>query len=326
MNPRPVLLLCGCLLAAAPALADGMLIGWDELYETTQVAFLEHDGSRETLHILPKYAGDAAEFAWVVPVPSEPTVTAGDGDVFHQLIWLTQPEYRSRDGFLDCSETYMVADAGNGRVEILEETQVGPYATLVLSADDGAALADMLVDWGYLRPEQETEVRDVLDDYAQRGWYFVAMRVAEPGDEPYYGWYDTVEPVTLDFAATEPVYPLLISRVSAAPQSRVVLYTAADRKLTFPGARTTYANRLTAPELDAVRDRHPALGARLAPGDFLTRLERTYAPSEMTGDLALTAAADQSEFREIVYSGWPVGLGLIGLLLTGLGTRRLRRR
>lgn len=320
---RRILILLAGLLPASLALADGMIIGWRELYEDSQVALLEHRDGRETLHILPKYIGEASEFAWVVPVPAQPEVAASDERLFWDLASLTGPEYRSRDGFLDCSDEIYAVDAGNG-VQILETNDVGPFTTLTLAADDGAALADSLVAWGYLRPEQEDDVRAVLQDYAQRDWFFVAMRVREPADEPYHGYYDSVTPVALTFDAAAPVYPMLISRVSAAPQTDVFLYAIADRRLAFPGARTTYANRLTASELDAVRRTRPAVGALLVSGDWLTKLERTYAPADMTADITLIAAADQTEFRRVVYSGWPLGLGLLGLMLGGLGLRRRR--
>lgn len=321
---RRILILLAGLLPAACALADGMIIGWQELYEESQVALLEHRDGRETLHILPKYIGDASEFAWVVPVPAQPEVAASDERLFWDLASLTGPEYRSRDGFLDCSDAIYAVDAAGNGVQVLETNDVGPFTTLTLAADDGAALADSLVAWGYLRPEQEDDVRAVLQDYAQRDWFFVAMRVREPADEPYHGYYDSVTPVALTFDAAAPVYPMLISRVSAAPQTDVYLYAIADRRLAFPGARTTYANRLTASELDAVRRTRPAVGALLETGDWLTKLERTYAPADMTADITLTAAADQTEFRRVIYSGWPVGVGLLGLMLGGLGLRRRR--
>ncbi|MCB1150193.1 DUF2330 domain-containing protein [bacterium] len=316
--------LLACLLCAATALADGMLIGWDELYESSQTALLEHRDGRETLHILPKYIGAATEFAWVVPVPALPTVAASSEDLFWNLVSLTGPEYRSRDGFLSCNEEYLYADAANGGVDVLETNEVGPFQTLTIAADDGAALADSLVSWGYLRPAQEQDVRDVLQDYVDRDWFFVAMRVREPEDEPYYDYYGRVTPVALSFDAAAPVYPMLISRVSAALRTPLYLYTIADRRLTFPDAATTYANRVTADELGAIRRTYPAVGALLREGEWLTKLERTYAPADMDADIALTAASDQSEFRRVIYSGWPVGLGLMGLMVTGLGLRRRR--
>src|SRR5688572_4225460 len=49
-----------------------------------------------TAHIQIQYAGDAREFGWLLPLPSEPTLELGVDELFTQLIATTQPRYRLR--------------------------------------------------------------------------------------------------------------------------------------------------------------------------------------------------------------------------------------
>jgi hypothetical protein len=317
------------IAAAATALADGGFMPPYpyELYEDTQLAFLRHVDGVENLHILPKFGGDAREFAWIVPTPAVPTVALSAAELFYDLSRLTAPEYRYRDDGWSCSSEDVIYDApAAGGVEVIEDRILGEYQVLVLGADDAAALADSLTAWGYLHEHNVAAVRPLLDDYVDRGWSFTAVRI-DPAliddtfPEHTY-WYGTLQPLQLTFATDEPVYPLKISALSAAASSQVVLYAVADRRLDFPGAETTYANRLTSGELAAIRSRYPSAAPWLAAGDFVTKLERRYTPVQMEADLVLETADTQDEFLRIYYSGVPVTSGLLLALVGWLLWRR----
>jgi hypothetical protein len=331
MRILPVLFLLTVL--ASSAVADGGMIApyQYEIYEDTQLAFLRHFEGMEDLHILPKLRSEARAFAWIVPTPAVPTVALSETQLFNELSWMSQPEYRSRDDGWSCSSSeadYGIAQPADGGVEILEDSILGDYHVLVLGADDAAALADSLTAWGFLHDGNAAALRPLLDDYVERGWSFTAVRI-DPSlfpdkTPPVEYWYGGLQPLRLTFAATEPVYPLKISSISAAGTSRVVLYAAADRRLDFPGATTTYANRLTEAELTAMRGRYPTAAAFFAAGDFVTKLERPYAPAEMDADLVLETADTQGEYLRIHYSGLPVTAGLL-LALAGWMLYRRRR-
>lgn len=318
---------CG---AAAPAAADGMLVPiWNyDIYETEQLAVLRHDAAiaTESLYLLPRFRGDAADFAWIVPTPAEPEVATADVQLFFDLSSMAAAEYRHRDGAWDCNERIYTTGQVAGGVDVIDDSVVGIYRALTVAADDAAALTDSLTAWGYLSDGNQETVLPVLQSYVDRGWYFVLMRIASPEDHAAGDpWYGMLEPIRLTFDAAEPVYPLAISAPSAPPESRVVIYTIADHRLTFPGAQTTYANRITAGELSELRDTHATAGGVLRAGDFVTRLQRVYAPEEMDADLTLARAPNDDELRLIYYSGWPFTTAL--LLGTALWLRwRPRRR
>ena len=321
------------LLTAGAARADGMMVApWGyELFETGQTAVVIHDAASgaETLHVLPGFRSDASDFAWIVPVPALPQVGVSDLDLFRQAIDLTAPVRRSRDSTWGCSEyDYYTGDAlADNGVDVIDDRVVGVYRTLVLGADDASALADSLTAWGFLHAGNAERTLAVLDSYVARSWYFVAMKIDPEAFEDWQTeggyWYGLMEPIRLDFAADEPVYPLEISALSAAPSTEVCLYTITGSRLTFPGATTLYANRVTDGELQEIRDDYPTFGALLHAGDFVTKLRRNYSPDEMTEDLVLAPDDDGGEFHQVFYSGIP----LTAVLLLGTGAwLRLRPR
>lgn len=314
------------------ALADGMYVApWGyEIWEPAQLAFISYDADAgtEELSIMPKFHGDPTDFAWVVPIPALPEVSEADPQLFVELSRLTQPAYRSRDSFWNCEREYLTADYGalEGRdgVEIIDEEVVGIYRTMTLGADDATALMDSLTAWGFLHEGNRDEVEPMIRSYVDRDYYFVTMEVdsasiagwyggygkdrprpAGKAVAPYYS-YPSLQPVTFSFASAEIVYPLRISAVSAYEVSSVILYVAADHRMTFDGASTGYANRVTAGELSALRGSYPAVGYQLRAGDFLTKLQRRYTPHEMDADVVLGRAKDDAEYLSVYYSGWPL--------------------
>ncbi len=323
------------LAFAVQARADGMMIApWGyELYETGQIALVIHDGTSgtETLHVLPGFRSDTSDFAWIVPVPALPEVAASDIELFREAVELTAPVWRHRDEAWSCTQEdyeygYLVP-ADNG-VDIIDDRVVGVYRTMVLGADDASALADSLTAWGFLHEGNEEQTLAVLDSYIERSWYFVAMKIDPEAFEHWQTeggyWYGRLDPIRLEFAANEPIYPLEISALSAAQSSEVVLYTVADARLTFPGATTLYANRVTDGELQEIRTAYPRFGSLLHAGDFVTKLRRSYAPDEMDEDLVLTPDVDDDEFHQVFHSGIP--LTTVLLLGTGLWLRLRPRR
>lgn len=296
------------------------------VWEPGQTAFLRHDASAgiEELSILPRFWGEPTDFAWLVPLPSLPEVTEADPELFRQLSALTAPVVRSRDSFWNCESRFTTDHGGRGLneggVEVIDDEVIGIYRTQIVAATEADALTDSLAAWGFLHEGNLALVAPILAEYVADGWYFVAMSIdstaaaaarwpygkAAPGTKAPEYWYPALQPMTFRFAAAEPIYPLRISQISAGGYSPVSLYVSADRRVDFPGARTLYANRLSAGEHTAITAAYPAAGAGLEAGRWLTRLYREYAGAEMDADLVLTPAASQSEVRIVHYSGLPV--------------------
>ena len=335
-----VLITIMVLATATPALADGGFFApWiNEIYEHEQVALLDWNAADaiEILTILPGFHGDMPEFAWVVPVPAEPELNAGRRALFDDLFAATRPIYRQREEGWGCERASVdyLTRANDGGVEVLQQDLVGIYEVMVLAADEAASLTDSLEVWGYLHDGNRDLAEPILADYVERGWVFVTLRVdstafAEsfPEFPQYGGWWGGMEPIELTFPVDAPIYPMRISAVSTTPRARVTVFCVSDERLTFVGARTRYANRLSEEELGEIAEHWPDAAAKLSAGRFLTRLERTMGAADMDVDLALVRSPGQEEFRPISYSS-PGGswwfLGSV-LVVWGLGRRVVRR-
>lgn len=330
------------LLLAGSALADGMFISPPGyfMYEPVQQAFINWDEASETeaLTILPAFFGDAASFAWIVPVPGLPELELADRQLFSELDNLTRPIYRSRDGDWDCwgrDQDYDVyAAGGENGVDVISTEVVGYFQTMILSATNAPALLDSLTAWGFLHAGNIEAATDAITDYVDRSWYFVTMQVDSSALDDFYGndyyynnyYYGGLEPITLTFSTEEPVYPMKISAFSADDDTRVHLYLKANHRMTFSGAETYYANRFSSGELDDLRY-SPLLRSVLRPGDFLTKLRRGYTPAEMTEDIYFQRTDGDEEFVLIHYSGWPATtLLLVGPPFIWGMVRSLRKR
>lgn len=342
------LALASALAPADRARADGGFVSpfGFPVWEPGQTAFLRHDAATgtEELSILPRFAGEATDFTWLVPVPSLPQVSEADPELFRQLSALTAPAYRSRDSFWDCERRYYdLAGAegpADGGVEVVDDDVIGIYRTLVVAAADAGALVDSLSAWGFLHDGNRELVAPVLADYVDEGWYFVAMSVdsaavagagwpfgkaATSPEAPYY-WHPTLQPMTFRFASTRAVYPLRISQVSTAANNAVSLYVATGHRADHPGLRTLYANRFAPGEHAAAAAAYPVAGAQLEAGQWLTRLYRDYSGPEMVADLVLQPAQTQAEVRAVHYSGLPVWSAAFGGAVAWWAAHRLRRR
>lgn len=307
------------LLLPSSSQADGFFVSPPEtiIYEPTQQAFIDYNSETgtEKLSIQPGFEGDAKSFAWVVPVPNLPEVALAEKRLFRDLDELTRAVHHSRDGDWDCwgSQQVYSPDMANGGIEIISSELVGYYQTLVLAATEAPALMEFLTSLGFLHEGNLEATTAAIDDYVARSWYFVAMQVdstALAEIDPYshggyYGYYyGGLDPIQLTFSSDEIIYPMKISALSAASNSKVHLYVKTDHRVIFPGASTYYANRFSSAEIDGI-PRHMAFREDFQPGDFLTRLQRGYRPAQMTEDIILAAAPNNDEFRMVTFSGFP---------------------
>jgi hypothetical protein len=337
-----VLLLLLALLAAATlpphAQADGGFVSpyRRDVLEPSQKAIILFDDKAklETLIIQPSFRAFTPDFAWIVPVPALPELDTAESALFIECSDLTQPLQRRRGGG-GCSSFDPVADTpppGNGGVSVHDQRTVGIYRTLTISASDAGVLTDSLDTWGYLHSENRAATAAALSHYVERSWFFVAMRVDSTRfwrrDSKATPWIGDIDPIRFTFAAEQVIYPMRLSAISAADWTSVLLYVCAEHRMTFDGASTEYAHRLNTFELSVMRDRYPNLAALLARPCFMTKLRHWLAPHDMMmGDIILTRADDDREYRRIRYYGdMSLGGGLLAALIACLVRARRRRR
>jgi hypothetical protein len=320
------------LLAPAKVRADGALITnyFLDVWEPAQRAMLLFDpeAGREDLILQAEYEGNTDNLAWIVPVPSFPTLTTADAGIFVDCANLTRLVVRNR-GF-SCGEGAKLTGAPGNQVDVYDRQTVGIYQTLTLGASNAPALADSLDAWGYLHAGNRPRVEAALQFYIDKSWFFVAMRTDSAtvaGSRPGAYRIGGLDPIRLAFATTRAVYPLRISAISARNPSQVLLYACAPHRMTFPGATTEYANRINDRELRHLQSLYPLLGTVLTRPCFLTKLRRFVPANEMDDDLFLEQAPDDHEFREVDYAGIPLAeLLFLALALALYGRSRRRGR
>jgi len=228
--------LAGVLLAVVAwrqAQADGCFV-WRrgaDLNEPSQKAVLLWRGGRETLVLQVKYEGPAEDFAWIVPLPARPEVTAikPKKAPFEELSLYTQR--RRKWGYRGAGRP---AAQGLDAVQVLERKVVGVYDVAVLAAADPKALSDWLNRNGYAFPPHRT---DVLEHYTKKKWVYVAMRIDREAlgtDRVKKLRVGELQPIRFLFPAKEMVYPLRISSVNAG-RTEVLLYVLGDTPMVVKG-------------------------------------------------------------------------------------------
>lgn len=251
---QSVLLLLTCALAAA----DGGFF-----YEVTgatvqsshQRAVIVFEDGRETLILQTRYAGEQADFAWVIPTPTlvqRADFTTADPRVFDQLFYLTEPTgtlIGAKDDGVGCACGGGQSGGDVGRdgsgVNVWDEFSVDEYQVLVLSAEDSADLAGWLTARDYHLPDG---AGPVLQSYQARNWHFVAVRltaarspVAAGAPASAAASAPELKPLAISFDTDTPVFPLHISSLSSSrtEETSVLLYVIAPRRVEVANYRTT---------------------------------------------------------------------------------------
>jgi Uncharacterized protein conserved in bacteria len=231
------------VFSGASAFADGCLV-WNkakDINEPTQKAIILCDQNREDLILQVKYEGAAEEFGWLIPVPGQPEVRKGSMEAFYELSQITQRHFWNSYW---SSRSMASARGGAESVKVIEVKTVGAYEIAILSGTNSSALAEWLSANQFNFPKEK---QHVLDDYVQRHWFFIAIRIDPEGS----GWeYKSgvfkpakisaairkelangeLHPIIISFPSEKCVFPLAISSVNGKP-SEVSLYVLSANPL-----------------------------------------------------------------------------------------------
>jgi hypothetical protein len=180
--------------------------------EPSQKAMVMVQNGVETLVISPGFTGNAADFAWVVPVPKRPQVATVKGALFHELARLIRPEPASLAQGPDGRAAGM-RGAPKAAVTVLERKPVGAYDVSVLAATDSGALMRWLKQNRYHLPPA---ARKPIAQYIHEGWTFVACRVRVPKDARGLAT-GTLAPLKFTFPSRRIVYPMRLSSANPKP-------------------------------------------------------------------------------------------------------------
>ncbi len=253
LDPRHSLRLCipvGLLLCCLGAWGNGVFVGVSEKRLATggrpssaaQKAVLIREGGDEVLLLETTYQGPASAFAWVVPVPAQPSEVFEAEPQFLKAVFENtsprssttldgeepEPSGRAMGMKKGALGGAAKAAAPPEQVRVLAQFISGDYRAAVLAASGANSLKAWLDRNGYhLPPDAEPN----LAPYVRRGWVFVAVKLLE-GAASAQPTLQSVAPLGIRFPARQLVFPLLISRISAPALSAIMLCVIADTPMT----------------------------------------------------------------------------------------------
>lgn len=317
-------LLVGLALAAAlfPALAaacGGFVPGsTGEITQNEQRIIFAVDRAAGTVTMYEQiaYTGDAAEFAWIIPVPNDPVVDVLENDEpFRELANLTRPRF-TYPAAPRCPEDDDRSDGvgsstggAPGGVNVTQQGSVGPYDFAVVGGADPAEIGDWLRDNGYrITPELEQK----LAIYTEMQMLFLALRLRNDAGS------GAITPIKFTVKASDPMVPIQLAATAAAPDTQLNLWffsgeqiapANAKRLLIQPdqlslsyarfGGHSTDYEQVRRSAIDAEQGRglvaqyagrpagltDPLLQELAARHPYLTKLYGEMSPAEMTLDL-----------------------------------------
>jgi hypothetical protein len=226
---------CGALVfAAEQARACGCFAPPDPSVPVVQAGeriLFSVDAGVITAHIQIQYAGNAAEFGWILPLPSIPTLELGTDELFTQLIATTQPKYRLNRVYEgECSfdpnrfsnalgggdaSAAPAASEGADNGPLVFKSSIGPYDYAVLKADDKNEMLGWLASNRYFVP---VGTEDVVGPYIRPGAYFLALKLQSgqsAGD---------LQPVVVRYPSDLPMIPIVLTSVAAQPDMGIQVW------------------------------------------------------------------------------------------------------
>jgi hypothetical protein len=309
-----------------------------ELLSRGQMNLVVFDRDAGRIKMVPniRITGDAADFALVVPTPGLPTLSPASSLIWTEATALTAPlrtrGFSSGDGGLGCQSTQFAAPTDNESAEdrsgviVHDRVAVGAFIATILSSDDPEALVGWLNRHNY---DVTSEEAAALAPFVARGWFFTTMKLdtsIPAGQRPASGWDNNVDPVLIEYEGDDLEVPLAILDVNRAASLPMVFYVVDDHRAALEGFQTFYANRFDESEHAALLGLYPNLGEFVAPGRFLSRLDRTFQSTDaMAGSITIGEAATDDEFRRTTNSSNLWGAIPGDWLLLGLVPWMLRR-
>jgi hypothetical protein len=295
------LLSAGMLLTGpggtAGACACGGIVSPDlDARVTGEQALVSLDAGTETIVMRLDMHSVADNAALIVPTPTPATASAAEQGLFGDLERLTAP--RLENAAAAGTDLDEAGAARGGAPTVVAQVQLGPLEATTLTGGDLSGVRRWLDSHGYtMRPEVGAQ----LDPYLRQGWSFVAMRLT--GDEPLTGQLD---PVRLDFASDQLVYPM---RMSAAAKDiqHVVVYTLGPHRMQRTDADAStqdvvvdyagpVAGRTTEETLTELTRHNP----------YLTRISTTIAdPASIATDFTFGPAPTDDPYQQVIRGAEP---------------------
>jgi hypothetical protein len=230
-----------CMTAAAAALAlsaaprdaaacGGFFCSRSPVDQTAEhILFTINDDQTVTAYVQIRYVGDKDDFAWIVPVPGLPKLSADFPDMALQsLAANTDPRYykyscaqRNFSAAGSAPSAAGAADNSHSGVTVLATQAVGPFQTTTLSATGADVLVQWLGDNGYRLTDK---MIPLLKPYVEGGMNFVALKLQ--ADKAV----TDIKPLGMTYDGNKPMIPIRLTAIAAQPEMGIVTWILADKK------------------------------------------------------------------------------------------------
>ncbi|MDB5096136.1 MAG: hypothetical protein JWM80_557 [Cyanobacteria bacterium RYN_339] len=178
------------------------------------------DGENVTAYVQIQYTGEAKDFSWIVPVPTEPQVSLGSDALFTALRATSRPQFCikvedkgncKQEAFLTAPSAASADGAGMVSakapgVNVLQQQQLGAFEMAVIQSNDPGALKAWLKANDYVLPDK---LDPLLDPYVAGKYDFVAVKLqknASAGD---------IQPIVMKYKSTKPGIPIRLTGIAA---------------------------------------------------------------------------------------------------------------
>jgi hypothetical protein len=230
------------LMVAGRAMADGcyFMVVREELGQSKalvsshkQEAILATDSRLVQVVLRTHFTAGPSDMAWFIPVPGAPDhIEKVDPTIFDRLDSLMAPTFEKITHHggpgLSCGCASNVSAESHPVVSTVHVEQVGTAGIFnfhTLNAEKADDLVQWLTDNGYNVPPGAAEV---FQRYIGQHWHWLVVRVrpeeAKKGTLAPHPISYTYEMDTLTYESGKLVFPLVISSLSAAEQTELVLY------------------------------------------------------------------------------------------------------
>lgn len=267
-----------------PAHADGCFVWKNEKVDITepeQKAVIAFKDGWEELTLEVKYEGPPDEFGWIVPLPARPTLSLGRARLFTSLSMRTQEPRVGRCRAAWGLRATLGGIESDPRVTVLERRQVGIYDAAILGSTSGAVLSDWLRTNAFRAPPH---AEAVFDDYARRGWVFVALKIPPAAVDSTTGAKlaaGTIQPIRFRFPTPAPVFPLRISSLNRGPTDILIYLLANDQFVHATCRKAEWEERMCGPMRLEYVDPDSHFAADGQPTFFVSKLRARLKPEQM---------------------------------------------
>jgi len=320
-------------------------------------AIFSLDGDESVVEYQVTYTGDATDFGWIIPIPSE-FVSLEDGDAarFDALRDVSQPQVDfyfwdgddSGGGGCFCAgkgsdNVKGFSDTGSGgdqlAVEIVAEGFTGSYDYTVVNSDSPSDLTTWLDENGW----DAGYDADTISGYAEDGFSFALITITPTENEtPEEG--RSLPPVKLRMSGSQMIFPARMASTASTNTQRTILYvlgdsTAAvtdgwaqtsfdyiDGTINDDDPSTLYDNALW--EITGDTAAYALVYSSEVESQWLTRFETWASRSVHTADVTIefTDSQEDTQTRVEMHEDGGVETGLAWMFLPLLSGWAIRRR